>query len=89
MAYKIPTATNSSMATMHGLVPEVFEPRDIVQGWPPIAHITRWFFLCCWQAAQWQCPFLSVKFTEKHVFFKSLAHSPASPEPELPLDCGV
>ena len=21
--------------------------------------------------------------------FKSLAHSPASPEPELPLDCGV
>ena len=25
----------------------------------------------------------------KSDYLKSLAHSPASPEPELPLDCGV
>jgi hypothetical protein len=88
MANKITAATASSMCAEHALVEISLDPMGVVHRGSP-GHVRRWFFLWSSHAAQWQCPLLSVEFTEKHVFFKSLAHSPASPEPELPLDCGV
>lgn len=93
MKHRIPATTKSSVASEDGLEPVPLPVGDIVDGLPPVvAHARPWVRWMV-HARQWHLPLLSVRPAEKHVLKsddpKSLAHSPASPEPELPLDCGV
>ncbi|AXQ65977.1 MAG: hypothetical protein [Anelloviridae sp.] len=94
MSNSITTTTKTSMAAEEGLIPISLQPLDIVnRGSPLAAHTCRLWKRHHSQCWQWHFPFLSPHPAEKHVLKsdnpKSLAHSPASPEPELPLDCGV
>lgn len=92
MSNEIATAATTGVESKAAFEKLTLDSCPIVKRRAP-THINRLFFLFCSHQRQWQWPLLwpvdSGKAHFKNEYPKSLAQSPASPEPELPLDCGV